>query len=631
MACGACRVPMVLCTLIILAVSVLPLAMPYTIVPATINVFISSPRAHDMAGLCPLPDIKNVAVKDYPMFKYDPTRTSSTEAKGPREGQLIWKYSTGDEVHSSPAVANGRIYFGSHDGYVYCLDAETGALVWKYSIGYKIDSSPAVADNRVYIGASDGVVYCLGATTGQLIWSYETGDRIGWSSPVVVDGKVYIGSGDGYVYCLDAEDGSLIWRYKTRASISSSPAVADGRVYIGSEDHYIYCLDAENGSLIWAYETGNRILVSSPAVANGYVYIGSGDYRLYCFNAETGELVWSYYTDDEIYSGPAISNGKIYVGADTGYIYCLDAYTGTRIWSYHIGIKGGHTVSSPTVASNLVYIGSDSGYVYCLDADTGALVWRFETGTDTDSSPAIIDSRLYIGSDNGYVYCLGDVPPDVAITTPSEGAVLKGMVSVEASATDPSGISYVELYVDDELVERRSSPPWYWSLDTSEYSDGQHMLRVVACDSAGNTAEATRTVIIDNNPPEISSVKISPEEPVEGVAITITATITDIATGIERVMLYYRINYGSWLPVNMTSQDSTWRAVLPGQAEGSVIEFYIEAYDKAGNRAQTSTYTCTVKAKPAPSTIIWVAVAVGLGAGIGGAAIATFLLRRKKP
>jgi len=36
-------------------------------------------------------------------------------------GNLIWKYQTGDWVHSSPAVANGRVFVGSHDGYIYAF------------------------------------------------------------------------------------------------------------------------------------------------------------------------------------------------------------------------------------------------------------------------------------------------------------------------------------------------------------------------------------------------------------------------------------------------------------------------------------------------------------------------------
>jgi PQQ-like domain len=39
---------------------------------------------------------------------------------------LKWNFATGNEVYSSPALANGVVYIGSWDGNVYALNAETG-------------------------------------------------------------------------------------------------------------------------------------------------------------------------------------------------------------------------------------------------------------------------------------------------------------------------------------------------------------------------------------------------------------------------------------------------------------------------------------------------------------------------
>jgi hypothetical protein len=35
--------------------------------------------------------------------------------------EKLWKYPFEDQVYSSPAVANGRVFVASHDGYVYCF------------------------------------------------------------------------------------------------------------------------------------------------------------------------------------------------------------------------------------------------------------------------------------------------------------------------------------------------------------------------------------------------------------------------------------------------------------------------------------------------------------------------------
>jgi outer membrane protein assembly factor BamB len=62
---------------------------------------------------------------------------------------------------SSPAVVNGVVYIGSHDGNVYALDAASGNKIWNYPTSGMVLSSPAVANGVVYVGGGN-VVYALG-------------------------------------------------------------------------------------------------------------------------------------------------------------------------------------------------------------------------------------------------------------------------------------------------------------------------------------------------------------------------------------------------------------------------------------------------------------------------------------
>jgi outer membrane protein assembly factor BamB len=98
-------------------------------------------------------------------------------------------------------VANGVVYVGSNDNNVYALNAETGALVWKYTTGVAVYSSPAVANGVVYIGSLDNNVYALKASTGALLWKYTTSNWV-VSSPAVANGVVYVGSVDRNVYAF---------------------------------------------------------------------------------------------------------------------------------------------------------------------------------------------------------------------------------------------------------------------------------------------------------------------------------------------------------------------------------------------------------------------------------------------
>ena len=142
------------------------------------------------------------------------------------------------QVTSTPTIANGLVYFGAFDGILYAVDAETGTVKWTFVSEYErrfegkrlhgypsgfqtipdswdiYTSSPAVFNGRVYIGSGDGNVYCVDAVTGILQWKFATGDIV-HASPAIANNTVYIGSWDSYLYALDAETGQEKWRFKT--------------------------------------------------------------------------------------------------------------------------------------------------------------------------------------------------------------------------------------------------------------------------------------------------------------------------------------------------------------------------------------------------------------------------------
>ena len=290
---------------------------------------------------------------------------------------LIWSYTTYSIVTSSPAVADGRVYVGSNDANIYCLNAENGTLIWKKYLFEYVRSSPAVADGRVYVGSGNQKVYCLNAENGDILWEFPTGNDVR-SSPTVANGRVYIGSDDNNLYCLDADTGDCIWEYTTGGVVFSSPAVADDKVYFGSNDDNMYCLNAENGDILWEFPTGKDVR-SSPVIADGRVYIGSGDMRIYCLNANNGTPIWNYTTKGIVDSSPAVANERVYVGSDDKNIYCFTDDHGDLIW---VKATEGLIESSPVVADDKVYVGSSDKNIYCFSPSS---LWFFDGFTISDS------------------------------------------------------------------------------------------------------------------------------------------------------------------------------------------------------------------------------------------------------
>lgn len=427
----------------------------------------------------------------WPMFRKDPAHTGSAAGTGPEGAFLKWTYETDSYIMCSPAVVNDRVYVGSYDDYLYCLDAENGSLLWKYSIG-NVRSSPAVVNGRVYVGSWDTYLYCLDADNGSLIWRYETGDRIE-SSPNVVNNRVYVGSYDNYVYCLNAENGSLVWKYLTGWWVGSSPAVADGSVFIGSGDTLVYCLRADNGSLIWSYKTGGGVY-SSPAFSSGRIYVGSYDGHIYCLNSSTGTQLWDYQAGDFIESSPAVSGNRLYIGSNVdiwGYVGCLDTGTGNPIWTYQMESL---IFSSPAAVDDKVYVGSHDDHIYCLGRDVGNLVWKYETDGHIYSSPAVFEGKIYIGSTDNHVYCLEDdlIPPEILITSPSSiGVYFWDVPVLRWLGSDNYGIQEYVVYINGSILANTTEN----SLALPDYL-GVLNLTVVARDYAGNESTESKIITI---------------------------------------------------------------------------------------------------------------------------------------
>src|SRR5205814_619071 len=151
-------------------------------------------------------------------------------------GRQIWKRPTGGPVPCTPAIANGTLFAGSYDGKFYALNAQTGAVKWKFTTegerrfeakglhGWQPKSqtfadafdvflsSPAVEDGAVYFGSGDGNLYSLDANSGELRWKFKTGDVV-HASPAIASGVVYVGSWDSYFYAVDVFSGKEKWRY----------------------------------------------------------------------------------------------------------------------------------------------------------------------------------------------------------------------------------------------------------------------------------------------------------------------------------------------------------------------------------------------------------------------------------
>ena len=106
------------------------------------------------------------------------------------------------------------------------------------------------------------------------------------------------------------------------------------------------------------------------------------------------------------------------------------------------------------------------------------------------------------------------IPPQVSIYYPGQGAKVSGEVAIKANATDLAGVQTVFFYLDGVFMSMiMQAPPYVTTWDTMKVDDGPHVLQAKAFDEAENVgASAEVTVIVENR--SMTTAAVSPAAPV---------------------------------------------------------------------------------------------------------------------
>ncbi len=173
--------------------------------------------------------------RDWVAYRANRSHSASTSVEVKTKGAVRVQWSTPLSTNRlSPSITVGaKIYAGSADGYLYCLDSVTGSITWRYYTGSVIRQAPLFANGAVYVGNQGGDVCVLNSETGRLIWRFQAAPKdrkinlygeISSSWPVVGlverSGMLYVSCGildlDGIaVYCLNSTTGGLLWKNTT--------------------------------------------------------------------------------------------------------------------------------------------------------------------------------------------------------------------------------------------------------------------------------------------------------------------------------------------------------------------------------------------------------------------------------
>jgi hypothetical protein len=154
---------------------------------------------------------------------------------GARDGYLYCVDHSGKQVWvadhqvswiiSTVAVKDTFVVTGTSDGrFVQAVNVNTGKEIWRFRPNSLFWSSPLIVDDKVYAGSFDGVLYCLDLRTGQRISQFCTGSKI-LSSPVWDGSEVIVGSDDGKLYALSGHADQRTVKEGLKRFVYHDPAV----------------------------------------------------------------------------------------------------------------------------------------------------------------------------------------------------------------------------------------------------------------------------------------------------------------------------------------------------------------------------------------------------------------------
>jgi outer membrane protein assembly factor BamB len=229
-------------------------------------------------------------LRDTVFVQFDHTGGSTVKALDVETGRDRWEQARGAALSwASPILADagGRLrLILSAAPMVTAYDALTGAELWsKDVLSNEIGSSPAYANGRVFAANQYAKAVALDAATGEVIWSTEDLDLPDAGSPVATDRHLFMPTSGGTFSCIAATNGVRVWSHEFDAGGYGSPILAAGRIYWVTAEGKTRIFKAADAFELIAEPALGEASVCTPAAVGRRLYI-RGVKHLFCIGAK---------------------------------------------------------------------------------------------------------------------------------------------------------------------------------------------------------------------------------------------------------------------------------------------------------------------------------------------------------
>ena len=304
-------------------------------------------------------------------------------------GELKWTCNLEEHIEGSAVIDHyDRLYIGTYaandidrdmpsadsqvdKGCLYAIDLEIGELSWTRRLKGEIKGTPLIISSNVWIGAYDGYLYCIDGESGEVDHSIYCEDAI-YASPSYSreHQTIYCATIRGQVYAIHVPTLSISWRLAIDSPIYSSILCDSQQIIFGAIDSSLYAVDACNGYTRWTHKATKPIFSSPVKMRSnnleGFV-VGSHDGYLRFLSID-GDLIWTTHLKSVIFATPFVFYDQyIIVSTTAGNIYLIDGKDGSKIASVSLPAE---IFSTPIVVNRTLYCGCRDDFVYAFRIHT---------------------------------------------------------------------------------------------------------------------------------------------------------------------------------------------------------------------------------------------------------------------
>lgn len=365
------------------------------------------------------------AAADWPMWRGNAARTATSTEPLPETLRLQWVREYPPLKPAFWQVRQERLQFdlgyepvalgptlfvaSSRNDRVTALDAASGAEKWRFYADGPVRLAPVAWEDKVYFGSDDGCLYCLKAESGALLWKMRGAPSsrrtLGnerlisvWPArggPVVEGGRIYFAAGlwpfEGiFIHALEARSGQPVWMNDRLGSMYAEHP--HGAMSFGGPSPQGYLL----------MHRGRLVLPSSRAFPA-------------FLDPATGELLHFEFG----YGGHGSRPGSWFVASEPEGGLVVDPNLNTEIHDVGlqtIGQRSFRREPGEVLQENLV-IGKETYRVKASVAETirvGPREFRFRDGFSgvegTIHTMLAAGGRLFVVTRAGAIYCFGGQP-----------------------------------------------------------------------------------------------------------------------------------------------------------------------------------------------------------------------------